>query len=112
MELDAKHVDELTGVCNRRYLKERQEPEIDQLITQKTPFSVAWVDIDYFKTVNDSFGHFKGDEVIREFAHFSKDSLRMADTIIRFGGDEFICVMPNTSRHDAESIFGRILRKR
>ena len=109
MELDSKHVDELTGVHNRRYLKDRQEQEMRRLIRQKSPFSIAWVDIDHFKTVNDSFGHFRGDEVIKEFASFLKDSLRAADTVIRFGGDEFICVMPKTTRHDAESIFKRIL---
>ncbi len=110
MELDSKYIDELTGVYNRRYLKEKQEGETGRLITNKTPFSIAWVDIDHFKTVNDRFGHFRGDKVIREFAHFLRDSLRQADTIIRFGGDEFICVMPKTTRHDAESIFRRILK--
>jgi len=110
MELDSKYIDELTGVYNRRYLKEKQEREMNRLIADKISFSIAWVDIDHFKAVNDSFGHFKGDEVIREFAHFLRDSLRIADTIIRFGGDEFICVMPKTSRQDAESIFTRILK--
>ena len=111
MSLEPSYIDELSGIYNRRYLKEKKVEELEVLIAKKIPFSVAWVDLDHFKEVNDMHGHLKGDEIIKEFAQFLKNTLRTSDTIVRYGGDEFVCIMPNTRRKDAEWIYRRILKK-
>lgn len=111
MNGQSPYIDELSGVYNRSYLKVTQEQEIKKLIQKQTPFSVVMVDIDHFKDINDVHGHLKGDAVIREFAQFLKCELRTSDTVIRYGGDEFICIMPGTTRQDVESIYERIIRR-
>lgn len=109
-EKDTSYIDELTQVYNRRYLNETVRAEIKAYIEKKVQFSIAWVDIDHFKPINDSYGHLKGDEVIKEFANFLKQSLRFADTIVRYGGDEFVCVLPKTNKQDAEFTWNRIIK--
>lgn len=111
MSAPSPYIDELSGVYNRSYLKVTQEQEIKQLIQKQIPFSVVMVDIDHFKDINDVHGHIKGDEVIRGFAQFLKQELRTGDTVIRYGGDEFMCIMPGTTRQDVESIYERIIRR-
>ncbi len=111
MKKISSHIDELSGVYNRRYLKEKQEETIEAFVENNAPFSVVMVDIDHFKAINDTYGHLKGDQIIKEFARFLKDELRKTDTVIRYGGDEFICVMPEVIRQDAEWIYRRILER-
>lgn len=111
MNPKSPYIDELSGVYNRSFLKEQQEKTLETYIADNVPFSVVMVDIDHFKEINDTYGHLKGDEIIREFAQFLKGTLRGSDTVIRYGGDEFICVMPKTTRQDAELIYRRILQK-
>ena len=111
MRTSSKYIDELSGIYNRRYLMEKKIGELMQLKEKKIPFSVAWVDLDHFKEVNDTYGHLKGDEIIKEFAQFLKNILRVSDTVVRYGGDEFVCIMPNTKRQDAEWIYRRILKR-
>ncbi len=111
MNSETSYVDELSGVYNRRYLKEKQEQEIATFISKNVPFSLVIVDIDHFKEVNDTYGHLKGDQIIKEFAQFLKDTLRSSDTVIRYGGDEFVCVMPKTTRQDVQWIYRRILKR-
>lgn len=109
MNEDPTYIDDLTGVYNRRYLKERQHQEINTYITHKTPFTVVMVDIDHFKQINDAYGHMKGDQIIKSFAQFLKNTLRTMDTVIRYGGDEFVCIMPHTGKKDAEMTYRRVL---
>ena len=104
------YTDDLTGLFNRRYLKKKQE-ETRRLILNKVPFSLAIVDIDRFKEINDTYGHRKGDAIIKGFANFLKDILRKTDVVIRYGGDEFVCIMPHTRRRTAEQIYWRLLDK-
>jgi len=111
MNSQTSYGDELWGVYNRRYLKEKQEEEIKTFISKNSPLSLVIVDIDHFKEVDDTYGHLKGDEIIKEFAQFLKNTLRSSDTIIRCGGDEFVCVMPKTTRKDVEWIYRRILKR-
>ncbi len=109
MDTQSSHIDELSGLYNRRYLKEKEIPVLKVSVENEVPFSLAWLDLDHFKEVNDVHGHIKGDEVIREFAQFLRDSLRNSDILIRYGGDEFICILPNTTRQDTLWIYRRIL---
>lgn len=102
------YLDDLTGIYNRRYLKITKK-EIEELQEKSIPFSVAVVDIDHFKEINDTHGHIKGDEVIKEFSQFLTSTLRATDTVVRYGGDEFVCVMSNTEHKDAQMIYARIL---
>lgn len=111
MSTPSPYIDELSGAYNRSFLKDHQEGTLKTFITKNIPFSVVMVDIDHFKEINDTYGHLKGDEIIKEFAQFLKSTVRASDTVIRYGGDEFICVMPRTTRQDAELIYRRILRK-
>jgi diguanylate cyclase (GGDEF)-like protein len=67
---ESLYIDDLTGVYNRRYLKDQQERAAMEMIANSTPFSVVMVDIDHFKEINDTYGHMKGDEVIKDFAQF------------------------------------------
>lgn len=103
------YLDTLTGVYNKRYLKEVQRETITEFINNKIPFSMVWIDIDHFKEINDTHGHMTGDEIIKGFARFLIRQLRESDTVIRYGGDEFICIMPRTTRRDAECIYHCIL---
>jgi diguanylate cyclase (GGDEF)-like protein len=111
MNTQSHYIDELSGVYNRRYLKEKQEAEIATYIEHNIPFSVVMIDIDHFKEINDTHGHLKGDEIIKGFARFLQEALRRSDSVIRYGGDEFMCVMPKAMRQDAEWIYRRILKQ-
>ena len=106
-----RYIDELSGLYNRRYLKEKEKKEIKEFFSNNIPFSMAIIDIDNFKEINDTLGHLKGDRILREVAQFLKKNLRETDTIIRYGGDEFIWIMPNTKRQDAEGTCKRILKR-
>lgn len=110
MEKRSVYIDELTRLYNRQYLEDKQAQKIRALVAHSTPFSIAIVDIDHFKTINDMHGHTKGDDVLKEFAQFLKRELRNSDVVIRYGGDEFVCVMSKTMRHDAEWIYRRIAK--
>lgn len=97
--------DQLTGLYNRRFIEE----EIIRLDTpENLPISVILGDLDKLKRVNDSFGHEKGDEYIIKATKAIKSSCRPGDTISRWGGDEFVVLLPKTKRRDAEKIAERI----
>lgn len=108
-ELHIKSVtDALTGSYTYGYLYEVLEIEIQRALTDKTPLSVMIVDIDEFKLVNDSHGHLFGDRVIRETAETISAHVRSHDILGRYGGDEFVVVMPGadapTALHVAERV--------
>ncbi|MBI3565632.1 MAG: GGDEF domain-containing protein [Elusimicrobia bacterium] len=108
-ELHLKSVtDALTGAYTYGYLYEMMEIEIQRALTEKVPLSVMLVDIDEFKRVNDSHGHLFGDRVIKETAETISAHVRSDDILGRYGGDEFVVVMPGadaaTAAHVAERV--------
>jgi diguanylate cyclase (GGDEF)-like protein/PAS domain S-box-containing protein len=93
--------DYLTGLFNRRYLDETMEREIARATREAHRISVVLIDIDHFKGINDTYGHPAGDMVLIELAKMLKENSRMSDIACRYGGDEFVVVMPNANSDQA-----------
>ncbi len=93
--------DPLTGLFNRRYLTELLELELRRAQRSRYSVGVVMLDIDHFKRVNDTFGHQAGDMLLREFATLLKTNCRGGDIVARFGGEEFVLVLPSVSLEDA-----------
>lgn len=102
--------DELTGLHNRRYLLERMEQEISRAKRYSTPLSLLLFDLDFFKVVNDIYGYEWGDVLLRSIADKLKQLIRKEDIITRYGDEEFIVVLPNTSEDNA-FLFAERFRK-
>jgi two-component system cell cycle response regulator len=107
--LELAVTDQLTGLHNRRYM----ESQLDALVRRAVlggsdPVALLVIDIDHFKKINDSFGHGVGDEVLREFAVRLASNVRAIDLPVRFGGEEFVVVMPETELAHAHRIAERI----
>jgi diguanylate cyclase (GGDEF)-like protein/PAS domain S-box-containing protein len=100
--------DALTGLPNRRALDDQLPREMARARRSETPLCLAIVDIDNFKTYNDTHGHLAGDAVLRDCAAAWDDSLRGEDTILRFGGEEFLVILPNCEPTDAFEIVERL----
>ncbi|NJL07200.1 MAG: PleD family two-component system response regulator [Methylacidiphilales bacterium] len=103
--------DALTGLHNRRYLESHLGAVVDQAAVRWKPVSLLILDIDHFKSVNDTWGHDAGDDVLREFALRLKRSIRGIDLACRFGGEEFVVVMPETDLAAAKAVAERIRRQ-
>ena len=101
-------MDPLTGVNNRRYVEQRLAEEIGRTRRRAGDFCCLYADIDHFKQINDRFGHLTGDEVLREVASRIKMELRLSDTLGRFGGEEFVVLLPETQLADACNVAERI----
>jgi len=101
-------MDELTGVVNRRHLMELGEKMFIRAQKEKKCLSVLMLDVDNFKAINDTFGHKVGDDVLRDIARLSLNTMRMTDCFGRFGGEEFICLLPETSQEEACDIAERL----
>ncbi len=100
--------DPLTGLANRRALEENMMRFISLSRRWQHPLSIIMVDIDYFKTVNDRYGHLTGDEVLVCFSQILKSLSRVEDIVARFGGEEFILLLPNTSLDEATQLAERL----
>ncbi|WP_018239418.1 PleD family two-component system response regulator [Ensifer sp. BR816] len=100
--------DDLTGLHNRRYLDSHLKLLIDRASARGRPLSICITDIDRFKLVNDTYGHDAGDEVLREFANRVRATVRGADLACRFGGEEFVIVMPDTTPEMATIVAERL----
>jgi diguanylate cyclase (GGDEF)-like protein len=109
-ELKSKlFLDELTNLYNKNFLYITLESEISRLPRVNKPLSILFLDIDYFKEFNDTYGHIQGDKCLGEIAKSIKNSLlRKSDIPIRFGGDEFLCILPYTDKKGAEIVAKRI----
>ncbi|HEX2530467.1 MAG TPA: GGDEF domain-containing protein [Burkholderiaceae bacterium] len=89
--------DDLTGLYNRRQLQAALDQARLQANAQSMPFCICLIDIDHFKEINDNGGHQVGDTILREFAHLAQESIRDSDIFGRYGGDEFLQILPDTS---------------
>lgn len=108
-ELSVK--DQLTGLYNYRYLEERLSSEFKRAQRYVLPLSVIMMDIDYFKSINDIYGHQYGDLILKEFGQCLKDFSRVNDIVIRYGGEEFLALLPDTNKAGG-AVFGeRLLEK-
>lgn len=105
---DLSVTDQLTGTFNRRYLYPRLEEVHNFSRRNGQPFSVIMIDINHFKQINDTFGHAAGDEVLRQMGRCLKQTCRSFDVIVRYGGDEFLIILPNTAAAMAEVLSRRI----
>jgi diguanylate cyclase (GGDEF)-like protein/PAS domain S-box-containing protein len=93
--------DALTGIYNRRFLTESLDKEIARAEREHTPISIVMLDVDHFKKFNDTYGHKCGDLVLKYLANFLVENARQGDTVCRFGGEEFVILMPNATDEDA-----------
>lgn len=100
--------DQLTGLFSRKYFNERLDEETRLYKRKQKPFSVALLDLDYFKRVNDQLGHMSGDFVLIQFAGFLQENMRHSDVVARYGGEEFIVLMPETAAGTAKEIIERL----
>ena len=100
--------DELTGLSNRRRALELLAYEERRAVRQPVDACIAMIDLDLFKSVNDKHGHSAGDDVLRTFARQAGTVLREADILARWGGEEFLLLMPNTSQAEAERVIERL----
>jgi len=100
--------DELTGAYNRRFLMECLARERSRAERLGAPFSICLVDVDHFKSINDTFGHAAGDSVLREMPAIAAGSLRAIDVFGRFGGEEFMVVLPGTGLDGARVVAERL----
>lgn len=101
-------VDALTGIDNRRQIAEQLEAALATAVRHRQPLSVLMIDVDHFKRVNDEHGHEAGDEVLRFVAEHLRDSLRLGDQLGRWGGEEFLILLPQTDSHGAAVVAQRI----
>jgi diguanylate cyclase (GGDEF)-like protein len=106
--LELAQVDGLTGLANRRHLMERLTQEMARAQRYQTSLSVIILDLDKFKSFNDTYGHLKGDELLKAFGTMVNHMVRVGDIVGRYGGEEFCVVLPNTSIKGAMVIAERI----
>ncbi|MCD7099641.1 GGDEF domain-containing protein [Stenotrophomonas sp. MMGLT7] len=101
--------DTLTGVFNRHHLESVLEKEFDLALRHDWPLSIAFLDLDDFKRINDAHGHLVGDEVLHAFAQALQKLLRVTDTVARYGGEEFLVLLPGTEEAVAVGVMRRVL---
>ncbi|MBA4110858.1 MAG: GGDEF domain-containing protein [Leptothrix sp. (in: Bacteria)] len=100
--------DELTSLVNRRHMQQRIEEEAALQLRTHEPFCLALIDLDHFKRVNDQHGHAVGDLVLKEFAQAGLEVLRQTDVLARWGGEEFLLLLPNEQPGDAQAALSRV----
>jgi len=105
------HRDELTGLYNRRYFFERFDKEVYRAKRYKHPISLLMVDIDHFKNYNDTYGHLMGDNALRILAGILDESVRKADVVCRYGGEEFLVLLPETDKKGARKVAEKLRQR-
>jgi two-component system, cell cycle response regulator len=111
LSIEMAITDPLTGLYNRRYMESHLGSLLEQAVSRKKPLTVLVLDIDYFKAINDTHGHDAGDDVLREFSFRIKKSIRGIDLACRYGGEEFVVVMPETDITVATMAAERLRRR-
>ncbi len=111
MSIEMAITDALTGLSNRRYMESHLATLIEQAATRGKSLAALVLDIDYFKAINDSHGHDAGDDVLRDFALRIKRSIRGIDLACRYGGEEFVIIMPETDMAVAAMVAERLRRR-
>ena len=104
------NVDALTFLPNRRMIVRELQNEVLRAERYATPFSISVVDVDLFKKINDVYGHLVGDEVLRHISYQLRDNIRHPDLVGRYGGEEFLILLPNTAAEEAAEQAGRLCK--
>ncbi|MFT8322041.1 MAG: response regulator [Bacillus sp. (in: firmicutes)] len=102
-------IDELTQVYNRKFLQDSYNRFIGDMTRTHTPGTLAIIDLDYFKKVNDTYGHIIGDKVLVEFAQYMKKSIRNTDILFRYGGEEFVILFQRATEAEVKEVLNRML---
>ncbi len=105
-ELSVK--DELTGINNRRYFQQMLQMEWKRAVRFHRPLSLIMVDVDHFKLYNDTFGHLQGDRALKQIGDMLRKNLREVDTVARFGGEEFVLLLPDTDKRGAIAVAEKV----
>jgi two-component system cell cycle response regulator len=111
MSIEAAITDALTGLHNRRYMESHLGTLVEQAASRGKPISILVLDIDFFKAINDTHGHAAGDDVLKEFSRRLKKAVRGIDLACRYGGEEFVVVMPDTDIGVATMVAERLRRR-
>jgi diguanylate cyclase (GGDEF)-like protein len=113
MELLRYHAshDELTGTCNRRGIKQKVQLELHRVIRDRTEMSLVLCDIDLFKRINDAHGHDIGDMALKQVARILTETVRVTDSVGRWGGEEFLILLPNTSLQKGYQLIERVRKQ-
>ncbi len=106
--IELSSIDTLTGIFNRRILFERLDYELKRVERTKKPLSVIIMDIDHFKQVNDDYGHLVGDQVLTQVARLLQQSVRKTDIVGRYGGEEFLIILPDCSAAEGSKVAEKI----
>lgn len=101
-------VDELTMVYNRKFLEQAYEEQLSEFRRRNEPFCIVVLDLDHFKKVNDTHGHLIGDEVLKKFATYLNSNSRNSDIVVRYGGEEFVMLLPRIKKEDAKTLMDRL----
>ena len=109
-EKELARVDNLTGAVNARFFSYLAQREVGHSLRSKHPLTVAYIDLDNLKTINDQFGHNTGDKVLRTVANTASSQMRVTDVVARLGGDEFALLLPETGQEDAQVFISKIQR--
>jgi len=107
---EVSHVDVLTCLPNRRQVIKQFQHEVVRAERYGTNLSISMIDIDHFKRINDSYGHTVGDQVLFQLANILQENIRNPDTVGRYGGEEFLVILPNTSLKEAGEQAARLCK--
>lgn len=102
------YTDSLTGLPNKGFMYLRLNIDMEKYAKEQKEYSLAMIDIDRFKNINDTYGHLAGDKVIKEMAEILKKNVRTSDAVIRWGGEEFAILLPETNEEGAANLVDRI----